>query len=105
MTPVPASIAELPFNHPMRPYTRADVISVDPGQIGVYGIFRGSAAVYIGSGDIFARMIGHLTGDNTCVARQVPDQWTASITGGDPSEREAELIREYSPACNRRMKP
>ena len=93
----------MPFNHPMRPFTRADIISVDPGQIGVYGIFRGNSAIYIGSGDIFALLIGHITGDNTCITRHEPDGWTASITGTDPSEREAELIKEYSPACNRRL--
>ena len=93
----------MPFNHGMRPYTRADVISVDPGQIGVYGIFKGERAVFIGSGDIFERLINHITGDNTCITRHEPDRWTASITGpgSDPSEREAELIAEYRPACNR----
>ena len=92
----------MPFNHAMRPYTRADVISVDHGQIGVYGIFRGKIAVYIGSGDIMECMVGHITGDNTCITRHEPDGWTASITGTDPTAREAELLKEYSPACNHR---
>ena len=89
----------------MRPYTKADIISVDPGQIGVYGLFKGTRAIYIGSGDIFARLIGHLTGDNTCISRHEPDSWTASVTGpdSDPTVREAELISEYTPACNRRV--
>jgi hypothetical protein len=89
----------------MRPFTRTDIISVDPGQVGVYGIFRGSTAVYIGSGDIFVLLIGHITGDNTCITRHEPDTWTASITGSDPAEREAELTKEYSPACNRHQIP
>jgi len=85
----------------MRPYTRRDIESLDPNQNGVYGIFRRTIAVYIGSGDIRERMLAHINGDNPCITRNTPNQWTAEVISGDPTPREGALIREYNPICNK----
>ena len=91
----------MPFPHPMRPYTKPNVLSLDPNQNGVYGIFRDTTAVYIGSGDIRERLLAHLDGDNECITREKPNVWTGIVFSGDPTKREGELILEYQPVCNK----
>jgi len=83
----------MPFSTKMRPYTRTEIIRLDPNQNGVYGIFRGNSA----------GMLAHIDGDNSCIIQNTPDQWTASVISGDPTAREGELIREYDPICNKRI--
>ena len=82
-----------------RPYTKANVEILTPGQMGVYGLFRPQQWVYVGSGDIRARLLSHLNGDNACITRSQPTFWVAELTRGY-REREKELIRECSPTCN-----
>lgn len=89
------------FNAEMRPYTREDISSLKPNQNGVYGIFKGATAIYIGSGDIRERMLAHIDGDNPCITQNTPDQWTVALVIGDPTGREGELIQEYRPVCNK----
>ena len=94
----------MPFQNPMRPYTRADVQSLNPNQNGVYGIFKGTSTIYIGSsGDLRERLLAHLNGDNACITRNTPDQRTGTIVSGDPTTLEGQLIREYSPVCTQRI--
>ena len=95
----------MPFQHPIRSYSRENILSLDPDQNGVYGIFSGNNSVYIGSGDLRERMLAHIDGDNTCITRHAPDQWTASVVLGDPTIRERELIQEYNPVCNQMLPP
>jgi hypothetical protein len=90
----------MPFQFQMHPYTSESVLRINPNQNGVYGIFRDSTAVYIGSGDIRERMLAHLNGDNACIVRENPNQRTSEVLSGDPTAREGELIREYQPICN-----
>jgi hypothetical protein len=91
----------VPFKHEMRPYTRESITRLNPNQNGVYGIFRNTLAVYIGSGDLRERLLAHLNGDNPCISRNNPNQWTGEVFSGDPTRREGELIREYDPICNK----
>ena len=91
----------MPFTTGMRPYTRGNILKLTPKQNGIYGIFRGGKAVYIGSGDIRERVLAHIDGDNDCITKNSPDQWTAFLLSADPTRREGELIREYSPICNK----
>ncbi|MFC1982101.1 GIY-YIG nuclease family protein [Chloroflexota bacterium] len=90
----------MPFQHEMKPYTKESILWLSTDQNGVYGIFRDTKAVYIGSGDIKERMLSHFNGDNPCITQNTPNQWTASVISGDPTPREGELIREYNPICN-----
>jgi len=91
----------MPFTNKMRPYTKPEIESLDPNQNGVYGIFRDTISVYIGSGDIRERMLAHINGDNPCITGNTPSQWIAELVSGDPTRREGELIREYRPICNK----
>ena len=91
----------MPFTNPMRPYTKEEIEKLNPDQNGVYGIFLGNTAVYIGSGDIRERMLAHINGDNPCIIAHHPNQWTASLISGDPTGKEGELILEYQPLCNK----
>ena len=93
----------MPFgNNTVRPFTRADVESINPGQNGVYGLFRTGTWVYIGRGDIRDRLLKHLNGDNPCITREVPTSWMSEVTPND-IQREKELIAEFDPVCNRRV--
>ena len=93
----------MPFTTKMRPYTREEIERINPNQNGVYGIFRGDRAIYIGSGDIRDRMLKHIDDDNPCITQNTPNQWTASVISGDPTGREGELIQEYAPICNKQI--
>ena len=90
----------MPFQNAMRSYTLADVLSLNLNQNGVYGIFLHNNPIYIGSGDIRARLFAHLNGYVPCITRNNPNQWTGEVFSGDPAMREGELIREYKPICN-----
>ncbi|MBC8511849.1 MAG: hypothetical protein H8D32_02570 [Dehalococcoidia bacterium] len=91
----------MPFKHGFRPYTRDRVKALNPNQNGVYGLFRGNVVIYIGSGDIPTRLLAHLDGDNACITKEAPDQWTDEVLKDDPTRREGELIQEYAPICNK----
>lgn len=91
----------IPFKYAMKPYTRERIEALNPNQDGVYGIFLSTDAVYIGSGDIRDRLLTHYNGDNPCITRNKPNQWTAEVMEGDPTAREGQLIREYDPICNK----
>ncbi len=90
----------MPFTHPRRPYNKESILTLDPNQNGVYGIFGYLSALYIGSGDLRERLLAHMNGDNPCITKNTPKEWTGEVVPGDPKEREAELIREYRPICN-----
>jgi hypothetical protein len=84
----------------MRPYTRENILSINLGQNGIYGIFHNTTAVYIGSGDMQEYLLAHLGGDNPCITRNNPNLWTGEVFPVDSKMREGELIREYQPICN-----
>lgn len=86
-----------------RAFTRPNVLALKPDQIGVYGLVKGQSWVYIGSGDIRARLLDHLNGDNACITREKPTHWVDVLVEGDPVPREKQLIAEYDPVCNKRV--
>jgi hypothetical protein len=66
----------------------------------VYGIFLDKTVLFIGSGRVREQMLKHVSGDDICITTGFPDKWTAEVFPGDPTEREAELMKEYKPFCN-----
>jgi len=86
-----------------RPFTRHDVESLNPNQLGVYGLFKRDVWIYVGKGDIRKRLLEHLNGDNFCITREQPTYWVGEVISGDPSAREKELIDELRPLCNQRV--
>ena len=54
-------------------FTRFTVESLHPvGSLGCYGLFRKDIWVYVGKGDIRARLLDHLNNDNPCITSQAP---------------------------------
>ena len=69
---------------------------------GCYGLFRVGAWVYVGKGDVKARLLAHLNGDNPCITREKPTHFVVSETA-DLDDDEQWLIRELKPVCNQRF--
>jgi hypothetical protein len=84
-------------------FTRLSVEALKPGQVGVYGLFREGAWVYIGSGDIRSRLLAHLNGDNPLILAEKPTHWVEVLVRGDPVPTEKVLTMECNPLCNRRL--
>lgn len=85
-----------------RAFTRADVLSVTPGQIGVYGLFKSGQWVYIGRGDIRAELLRYLNGENPNINLWGPTHWVDVVTADDV-ETEKRLILKYQPIANRKV--
>lgn len=91
-----------PANNPVRQFTRANVESLNPNQFGVYGIFRQGQWIYVGKGDIRARLLAHLTGDMPCILQSGPTHWVDEVTPYMDA-REKQLILELTPSCNQKV--
>ncbi len=86
-----------------RAFTRVNVEGLKPNQIGCYGLFRDRGPwVYVGRGDIRARLLAHLNGDNSCITKEGPTHWMDVLTNDDAKE-EMRLILEYGPICNQKV--
>lgn len=85
-----------------RPFTRVGIETLNPNQLGVYGLFRQGQWIYIGKVDIRQRLLDHLNGDNSCITRQTPTRFVAEVTSS-MDERERQLIVEFQPICNQRL--
>ena len=91
-------------NQVPRIFNRVNILALNPGQNGVYGIYRQGLWIYIGKGDIRARLLAHIDGDNPAILRQNPTHWVDEVRA-DPhmSTREKELILLCNPCCNQRI--
>ncbi len=83
-------------------FERGAILALAEGQDGCYGLFRGNVWIYVGSGDIRARLLDHHNGDNACISREKPTHFVSEVTA-NYKPREIELIRELDPICNRRV--
>lgn len=83
-------------------FTRANIEVITPGQMGVYGIFKTNRWIYVGRGDIRNRLLAHFNGDNTCITGELPTHYVDEVTTSY-IQRETDLIRELTPACNQRV--
>ena len=85
-----------------RAFNRTNIENLNTGQMGCYGLYREDGWVYVGKGDIRARLLDHLNGDNPCITRENPTSWVDEVTGNSDA-RERELIAELDPVCNKRV--
>ncbi len=85
-----------------RAFTRANIENLKTGQMGVYGLYKQGQWIYIGRGDIRARLLDHFNGDNACIVRAVATHWYDVVTA-DHVAQEKKLILEYDPACNQKV--
>ena len=85
-----------------RPFSRECIESLTPNQHGVYGILNADGWIYIGRGDIRERLLAHFDGigDSAAILRKRPTRYVTELTDNDVA-REAELIAELDPVCNR----
>jgi hypothetical protein len=85
-----------------RPFTKADIETIKPGQNGCYGIFKQGQRIYVGKGDIRERMLAHVGGDNPCIIRSGATHWY-NVLSDRMDALEKELILELQPSCNQRV--
>ena len=85
-----------------RAFTQISIEALSPNQNGVYGIYRSGAWVYIGRGDIRARLLSHLNGGNPRITREKPTHYVTEVTQNDES-REKALILEVNPIANQKV--
>jgi len=65
-------------------------------------LYRPGVWIYVGSGDLRARLLDHLNGDNSCITRQGPTNFVGVVTN-DYINEEKRLILELNPVCNRKV--
>jgi hypothetical protein len=93
----------MPFPHQEpRPFTREGIEWLGSNQYGVYGIFRAGAWIYVGKGDIRARLLDHLNGDNPRITKENPTHYVTVVTA-NADKTEKELIIELNPIANRKV--
>lgn len=88
-----------PVDHP---YDRGEVERLPAELHGCYALFAGDVCVYVGVGRYRERLLGHMGGDNYCVAIHRPTRWV-QYDAGDPEPLAAQLTQEYEPRCNPRV--
>ncbi len=81
-----------------QPFDRGAVESLRSGVVGCYGLFRRDRWVYIGAGDIRARLLAHLDGDSPWILRHRPTHWVAVETA-DYEAVEREFVLACDPVC------
>lgn len=85
-------------------FTRQDVLSLNPNQFGVYGIFNQFRWIYVGKGDIRERLLAHLNGDIPAILAAGPTHWVGEVCGQlSMHNREKQLILVCGPHCNQRV--
>jgi hypothetical protein len=82
-------------------FTRANILALKPGRMGCYGLFGDRRMIYIGQGDIRARLLGHINGDKPCISSNAASHWVEVVTDHMDYE-EKRLIQEYNPCCNKK---
>jgi hypothetical protein len=85
-----------------RAFARSAIEALKPDQYGVYGIYRSDAWIYVGMGDIRARLLDHLNGDNPRITRERPTSYVTWVTN-DAVRAEKQLIIELDPIANRKV--
>ena len=94
----------MPFpNQVPRAFTKANIEAIKLGTVGVYGLFVNQGGwVYVGRGDIRARLLDHLNGGNPCINKAKPTHYVDVITNDDENI-EKQLILELKPGCNQKV--
>ena len=90
---------------PSNSFTRSTILANAPASSGVYALFTSQTWIYVGeTGDIRARLIQHLDGDNSCISRLNPTgfQYELSLSHQRVARQDA-LIVGLKPECNQRL--
>ena len=85
-----------------REFTKAGIEWLAPNQNGCYGIYRQGQWIYVGRGDLRARLLSHFNGDNPRITREKPTNYVTEVTANDEA-REKALIVELNPIANQKI--
>jgi excinuclease UvrABC nuclease subunit len=88
------------------PFDYATILASAPAQSGDYAIYNRTSWIYVGeSGNIRARVLQHLNGDNACITRNAPTGFQYELVAGEAQRvaRQNQLIVALKPACNQRL--
>lgn len=80
-------------------FSRSEIMALQDGQMGVYGLYNQDQWIYVGGGNVRGRLVGHLNRDNNCIGFQSPTHMVFEYTD-DHEDRVKALITELSPHCN-----
>lgn len=83
-----------------QPFARDAVAALRVGILGCYGLFCHDRWVYIGQGDIRARLLAHLDGERPWLAADQPTHWVALETA-DYEAVARDLVIACGPVCER----
>lgn len=83
-----------------RAFTRPSVEALSPNQTGVYGIYNQYRWVYVGKGDIRARLLAHLSDPK--ILKHNPTHYVTWVTTSSDTI-EVQLIVELRPVANERV--
>jgi hypothetical protein len=86
----------------MRAFTAANVEALPAGRVGCYALYAGEECIFVGGGDIRARLLAHLQGDNFCIMIHRPTHWVHLITPYVDAEG-LRLVVALKPRCNHRV--
>jgi excinuclease UvrABC nuclease subunit len=89
-----------------RSFTAISVQKNAPDCSGVYGLSNAKEWVFIGeTSNIRARLLEHLSDTSTSLMLRNPTGFTFEICSpAERTPRQAELVRELAPYCNRRSR-
>lgn len=96
----------MPWSSPHRhPFTEASIRANAPSGSGVYMVYDSQRWIYIGeSGDIQARLLQHVRGDNECITRMKPTMFSYELVAAHQRvAHQNELVLELRPVCNERL--
>jgi excinuclease UvrABC nuclease subunit len=90
---------------PSYPYNYASIAANTPPQSGVYALFKSGVWIYVGeSGDIRARLLQHLNGDNPCITQNAPTGFQFELVAANQRvARQDQLIAALKPVCNKKL--
>jgi hypothetical protein len=86
----------------LRAYSRSYVEALPPSQMGCYGLYTSGAWVYIGKGDIRARLLAHLNSNNSCITRAAATGFAFVVTQNYDAE-EVRLLAGARTLCNKKV--
>lgn len=86
-------------------YNRSSIMGNAVNASGVYALFTPQAWIYFGeSGDIGARLLEHLNGDNPCITRNAPTGFQYALYPANQRvARQNQMIVDFGPICNQKL--
>ena len=85
-----------------RAFTQSGIEALSPNQNGVYGIFRADKWIYVGRGDLRARLLSHFNGGNPLITAHKPTHYVTLVTTDDVAH-EKRLITLLNPVANQKV--